>query len=202
MSNLSCLYDRVWLAADGEVKDIGASIMTGDIQHPSWSAHLLRIDLRIQRFFSRSHRPNNKLPIGIDHHAIARVIPRLSFDREALFEGVAISNIGCVQGPATADDKDASLSGNMPQRREPGFTSVRGSGDIELRSPGIEGRACQRQIMLPANQSTDGSKGQLVNLKGTAIPLCPDQAFRTCQQERAMFADDLPVRVDRESSVL
>jgi len=56
--------------------------------------------------------------------------------------------------------------------------------------------------MLPANQSTDGSKGQLVNLKGTAIPLCPDQAFRTCQQERAMFADDLPVRVDIEQRVV
>ena len=50
----------MWLASNSEVEDIGTRIMPGNIQHPSWSAHLKRIDLRVEHCFLLSHRSCNE----------------------------------------------------------------------------------------------------------------------------------------------
>lgn len=166
--------------------------MSGNIKHASWAAHLVRIDLRIQHFFSLAHRPCNALTVGIDNHAVAGVNPRSSFAEGALFEWVAVRDIGCAQRHTTTEHKDASLPGNVSQRREPGFSIVRCSGNIELRAPDIQGMTCQREIMLPTNQPTDSAKRKPMDLQCTALTLCPDQAFCTGQQERAMLAQESP----------
>src|SRR5947199_4020143 len=105
---------------------------------------------------------------------------------EARLEGVARGDVALADRAATADDVDAPLLRDVPERRDPGLAAVPGGGDVDLDPHGVEGVARQRHVVLPADEAAHPAERQVVDGERAAVPLAVHQPL-------AGGGDELPV---------
>src|SRR5690606_13394077 len=108
-----------------------------------------------------------------------------------LLEGLLIGDVIFTQRDSAAYDVDATLFGDVPDGREPGFAAIPCRRDIDLRAPCVHGVARQRHVILPADQAAEFAQRGIVHAQCTAVTLRPCQAFARSRNQLAVLAHDL-----------